>query len=96
MFNTYPALEKPEEPLGEEDLIEETREEKTYRNWMNSMGVQPYVNYLYADLADCLIIFQVRFFFLFYRAIYFSSNKTLIVLKPLEVDQTVSAKSKRQ
>lgn len=30
-----------------------------YRNWMNSMGVQPYVNYLYGDLADGLIIFQV-------------------------------------
>ena len=42
-----------------EDVIEETREEKTYRNWMNSMGVNPYVNYLYTDLQDCLVIFQV-------------------------------------
>jgi plastin-3 len=70
LFNTYPALEKPDNVEIEEDLIEETREEKTYRNWMNSLGVRPYVNYLYTDLADCLIIFQVRWrptsiFFLF-------------------------------
>lgn len=59
LFNNHPGLDKPEEPL-ELDNIEETREEKTYRNWMNSMGVNPYVNWLYSDLADGLIIFQVR------------------------------------
>ena len=26
---------------------------------MNSLGVDPYVNYLYGDLADGLIIFQL-------------------------------------
>lgn len=58
LFNNYPGLNAPEnvEPL---ETIEETREEKTYRNWMNSMGVKPYVNWLYSDLADGLIIFQV-------------------------------------
>jgi len=30
-----------------------------YRNWMNSMGVLPYVNWLYSDLADGLVIFQL-------------------------------------
>lgn len=30
-----------------------------YRNWMNSMGVSPYVNRLYSDLTDGLIIFQL-------------------------------------
>jgi plastin-3 len=30
-----------------------------YRNWMNSMGVQPYVNWLYSDLADGLVICQL-------------------------------------
>ena len=30
-----------------------------YRNWMNSLGVSPYVNWLYSDLCDGLIIFQV-------------------------------------
>ena len=39
--------------------VEESREEKTYRNWMNSLGVSPYVNNLSSDLADGLIIFQL-------------------------------------
>ena len=30
-----------------------------YRNWMNSLGVQPRVNYLYSDLYNGLVIFQV-------------------------------------
>ena len=29
------------------------------RNWMNSLGVSPYVNWMYSDLADGLIIFQL-------------------------------------
>ncbi|KAK2154859.1 hypothetical protein LSH36_255g00034 [Paralvinella palmiformis] len=58
LFNTYPALEKPDD-FDMEELHEETREEKMYRNWMNSMGVSPYVNYLYSDLCDGLIIFQL-------------------------------------
>ena len=30
-----------------------------YRNWMNSLGVKPRVNYIYSDLYDGLIILQV-------------------------------------
>lgn len=30
-----------------------------YRNWMNSMGVAPHVNWLYSDLTDGLVIFQL-------------------------------------
>jgi len=30
-----------------------------YRNWMNSMNVSPRVNYLYSDLADGLVYFQL-------------------------------------
>lgn len=30
-----------------------------YRNWINSMGVSPHVNWLYSDLADGLVIFQL-------------------------------------
>lgn len=56
LFNRYPALEMP---TGEVLVIEETREEKTYRNWMNSMGVTPRVNYIYRDLIDGLILFQL-------------------------------------
>jgi hypothetical protein len=48
---------------AQEDLIEETREEKTYRNWMNSMGVNPYVNHLYADLTNGIVIFQVSLYY---------------------------------
>lgn len=43
----------------EEHVVEETREEKTYRNWMNSMGVSPFVNHLYGDLQNGIVIFQV-------------------------------------
>lgn len=37
----------------------ESNEERTFRNWMNSLGVSPYVNHLYSDLSDALIIFQL-------------------------------------
>ena len=30
-----------------------------FRNWMNSLGVSPFVNYLYTDLQDGLILFQI-------------------------------------
>ena len=32
---------------------------KVFRNWMNSLGVKPYVNYLYGDLYNGLVIFQL-------------------------------------
>jgi len=59
LFNTYPALDAPEVQPEDDVNNEETREEKTYRNWMNSMGVKPFVNYIYEDLANGLIIFQL-------------------------------------
>lgn len=37
----------------------ETREERTFRNWMNSLGVNPHVNHLYGDLQDAIVIFQL-------------------------------------
>jgi plastin-3 len=57
LFNTWPGLKPPEELVM--DNIEETREERTYRNWMNSMGVDPHVNWLYSDLSNGLVIFQL-------------------------------------
>ncbi|TRY80405.1 hypothetical protein TCAL_07747 [Tigriopus californicus] len=57
LFNNYPALDDVE--ATEIVEIQETREEKMYRNWMNSLGVNPYVNYLYGDLYDGLIMFQI-------------------------------------
>lgn len=60
LFNTHPALEEIDSDLADElHKIEETREEKTYRNWMNSLGVNPTVNWLYNDLASGLILFQI-------------------------------------
>lgn len=58
LFNNYPALDKPDVDV-EMEIVEESREEKTYRNWMNSLGVTPFVHRLYSDLYDGLIIFQL-------------------------------------
>jgi len=55
LFNTWPALE----PVPEFKPIEETREEKTFRNWMNSLGVDPFVNNLYEDLRTGHILLQL-------------------------------------
>lgn len=57
LFNKYPALTKPENQ--EWDLESETREERTFRNWMNSLGVNPHVNHLYGDIQSALVIFQL-------------------------------------
>ncbi|XP_058470224.1 plastin-2 isoform X2 [Solea solea] len=60
LFNKYPALKKPENQDIDWSSIEgETREEKTFRNWMNSLGVNPRVNHLYTDIDDALVIFQL-------------------------------------
>ncbi|XP_040205052.1 plastin-1 [Rana temporaria] len=58
LFNMYPALHSTN---GYDfNAIEgETNEERTFRNWMNSLGVNPYVNHLYSDLTDAVIIFQL-------------------------------------
>uniref|UniRef100_A0A3B4A4M0 Plastin-3 n=1 Tax=Periophthalmus magnuspinnatus TaxID=409849 RepID=A0A3B4A4M0_9GOBI len=60
LFNKYPALTKPENEDIDWGLLEgETREERTFRNWMNSLGVSPTVNHLYVDLQDALVILQL-------------------------------------
>ncbi|XP_027731707.1 plastin-1 [Vombatus ursinus] len=60
LFNTYPCLHKPENNDIDINLLEgESKEERTFRNWMNSLGVTPYINHLYSDLADALVIFQL-------------------------------------
>jgi nitrogen regulatory protein PII-like uncharacterized protein len=47
---------EPEQPLA---VTSETREEKTFRNWINHFGFDPYVNDLYDGLRDGLIILQI-------------------------------------
>uniref|UniRef100_UPI00358F2CB9 plastin-2-like n=1 Tax=Myxine glutinosa TaxID=7769 RepID=UPI00358F2CB9 len=60
LFNKYPALSKPVNQDIDWSLLEgESREERTFRNWMNSLGVNPFVNHLYSDLTDALVIFQL-------------------------------------
>ncbi|XP_055034177.2 plastin-3 isoform X2 [Misgurnus anguillicaudatus] len=60
LFNKYPALTKPVNQDINWGLLEgETREERTFRNWMNSLGVSPHVNHIYGDLQDALVILQL-------------------------------------
>ena len=59
LFNNHPSLDATNIDLEDFANVEESREERTYRNWMNSLGVSPYVNWLYSDLADGLVIFQL-------------------------------------
>uniref|UniRef100_A0A8C6MJN4 Plastin-3 n=1 Tax=Nothobranchius furzeri TaxID=105023 RepID=A0A8C6MJN4_NOTFU len=60
LFNKYPALTKPDNQDIDWGLLEgETREERTFRNWMNSLGVNPTVNHLYVDLQDAIVILQL-------------------------------------
>ncbi|KAM9377070.1 plastin-3-like [Pholidichthys leucotaenia] len=56
LFNKHPALTKPDQDL---DLESETREERTFRNWMNSLGVCPHVHHIYGDLHDAMVILQL-------------------------------------
>ncbi|EDV21961.1 Fimbrin [Trichoplax sp. H2] len=58
LFNTFPALE-PVDVDEDLDVYVETREEKTFRNWMNSLGVDPTVNNLFSDLDDAMQLFQL-------------------------------------
>jgi len=64
LFNKYPGIESepvPPQPIRDDfyPVVEETREEKTFRNWINSLGFDPYVNDLYDGLRDGLIILQI-------------------------------------
>ncbi|XP_062331937.1 plastin-3-like isoform X2 [Osmerus eperlanus] len=60
LFNKHPSLTKPEnQDLDWGRLEGETREERTFRNWMNSLGVNPHVNHIYGDLLDALVILQL-------------------------------------
>ncbi|XP_069133619.1 plastin-1-like [Argopecten irradians] len=58
LFNNFPALDGEDFELVDMPT-EETREEKTYRNWMNSLGVDPFVHRLYSDLSSGLVLFQL-------------------------------------
>ncbi|XP_062386467.1 plastin-1 [Sardina pilchardus] len=60
LYNLHPALNKPAINGLDLSLLEgESREERTFRNWMNSLGVAPTVNHLYSDLVDGWVILQL-------------------------------------
>uniref|UniRef100_A0A671NHJ7 Plastin-1-like n=1 Tax=Sinocyclocheilus anshuiensis TaxID=1608454 RepID=A0A671NHJ7_9TELE len=59
LFNMYPALNRPASNGIDYTIAGETREDRTFRNWMNSLGVAPHVNHLYSDLHDGLVILQL-------------------------------------
>lgn len=64
LFNKHPGLE----PLSEEELAaleewlfasEGTREARAFCLWINSLGIEPFVNNLFEDLRDGIIILKV-------------------------------------
>eukprot|EP00026_Physarum_polycephalum_P004909 Phypoly_transcript_04934.p1 GENE.Phypoly_transcript_04934~~Phypoly_transcript_04934.p1 ORF type:complete len:590 (+),score=77.65 Phypoly_transcript_04934:98-1867(+) len=55
LFNAHSGLEVVENL----EILEESREEKSFRNWMNSLGVDPYVHSFYDDLRDGLVLIQL-------------------------------------
>lgn len=64
LFNTIPGLE----PLSQEELAaledwlfasEGTREARVFCLWINSLGIEPFVNNLFEDLRDGLVILRV-------------------------------------
>ncbi|CAH8559630.1 unnamed protein product [Schistosoma bovis] len=56
LFNMYPGLDARRDDF----IVEgETLEERTYRNWINSLGVKPYVTHLYTDLSNGLVLLQL-------------------------------------
>ncbi|CAL8273478.1 unnamed protein product [Merluccius merluccius] len=59
LYHMYPSLPKIGSMDPDMHIEAESREEKTFRNWMNSLGVSPYVHHLYSDLRDALVIFQL-------------------------------------
>jgi len=79
LFNSHNALDKNDldeeilEQLDIQDLenaleeIEESREEETFRNWVNSLDIKPIsksmssnVNHLYNDLRDGLYLLKIE------------------------------------
>jgi plastin-1 len=64
LFNKYPGLE----PLNEEEKSklddslfdsEGSREARAFCLWLNSLGIDPFVNNLFSDLCDGLVILKV-------------------------------------
>jgi len=65
IFNTNPGLHITEEELVDmagllDDDVGDTREERVFRMWINSLGVEDlYVNNLFEDLRDGVVLLQL-------------------------------------
>lgn len=66
LFNTHPGLEPPTEEEKYmaagllEDDIGDSREERAFRLWINSLGINDtYINNLYEDVCDGVVLLQV-------------------------------------
>ncbi|XP_070698073.1 plastin-1 [Pempheris klunzingeri] len=62
LYNMHPSMQRAQingYDMETTHIEGESKEEKTFRNWMNSLGVSPYVNHLYCDLCDGLVILQL-------------------------------------
>jgi len=61
LFNLHSGLESVDNLNIEEleNIVGETREERSFRNWMNSLGVDPHVGNFYEDLRDGLVLIQL-------------------------------------
>lgn len=65
LFNTCPALDIVEEEIKQleeilYDDVGDTREERVFRMWINSLGIdEVYINHLFSDLHDGLNILKV-------------------------------------
>jgi len=55
LFNAHSGMDVVENV----EILEESREEKSFRNWMNSLGVDPFVHSFYDDLRDGLVLIQL-------------------------------------
>ncbi|CAH8525257.1 unnamed protein product [Dicrocoelium dendriticum] len=55
LFNMYPGMD----PQGTWTIEGETLEERTYKNWMNSLGVRPFVSFIDMDLSNGLVLLQL-------------------------------------
>eukprot|EP00164_Ancoracysta_twista_P001669 GFYU01002191.1.p1 GENE.GFYU01002191.1~~GFYU01002191.1.p1 ORF type:complete len:621 (-),score=255.31 GFYU01002191.1:97-1959(-) len=64
IFNTRPGLEPPTEEEMEkaglmDDDVGDSREERAFRMWINSLGIQTYCNNLYEDVRDGVLLLEV-------------------------------------
>jgi plastin-1 len=65
LFNTHPGLEPPTEEEKYmaagllDDDVGDTREERAFRLWINSLGIDTYVNNLFEDVSDGVVFLQI-------------------------------------